>query len=134
MEEICQNAGRSVLELRGLEVECILGDLPAERVSPGVFRVDIDLELDGRASSTDSLECAADYVAICNAVRERLAAAKCRLLERAARIAAETCLAFPGVASAAARVEKRGSVPGLDAAAARFFASSHNKKEAAQWT
>lgn len=110
------------LRLRDLEIECVLGDLPAERAAPRTVCADLTLELSGDAGTDDDLGSTVDYAAVCALVRSRLAAAECRLLERAARIAAEACLEFLGVLSAVAEVSKRGSIPGLGSASAVYRA------------
>jgi len=107
------------LRLEGLEVRCIIGDLPDEREREQVLRIDAALRMDLRkAGATDDLRDTADYAALAARIRARLAAAKCRLIERAAELAAEECLACAGVAKAEVRVRKSGAVEGLACAAA----------------
>lgn len=108
------------VELENLEVECVIGDLPEERLSPRRISLDIRLETPDVAAATDDLRDAADYAALAGAVRAALREAKCALIERAARIAAETCLAAPNVLAATAKVRKTGCVEGLGAASAVF--------------
>jgi len=106
------------LRLDGLEVECVIGDLPCERERTQRLRVDAELEVSGRAAETDDLADAADYAALAERVRAALVAAKCRLIERAARIACDACLADVHVVAARVSVTKRGAVPGLASATA----------------
>ena len=110
-----------VLRLNGIEVECILGDLPEERVREQTIHVDVALELDlAAAGSSDRLEDTIDYALLVGDIREALEDAKCRLLERAAEIVADVCLADPRVEKAAVAVRKFGSVPGLGSAEVRI--------------
>lgn len=109
-----------VLELRGLKVDCILGDLPHEREVPQTVTVDADLEIDDLASRTDSLADTVDYAALAGEISRALVDARCRLLERAARIVAGTCLAKECVKAVKIGIRKRNGVPGLDSAGVRL--------------
>ena len=106
------------LKVNGIEVECVLGDLPEERVREQKILVDVSLELDlEAASSTDSNDDTVDYALLVGNIREALEDARCRLLERAAGIVADVCLEEPRVERAAVTVRKFGSVPGVASAA-----------------
>lgn len=109
-----------VLELRGLEVECILGDLPRERETPQTVTVDADLEIDDLASRTDSLADTVDYAALAEEIARVLVEAKCRMLERAARIVADACLAHAQVKGVKIAIRKKNSIPFLESAAVRL--------------
>ena len=110
-----------VLKLNGIEVECILGDLPEERVREQKILVDLALALDLQsAGSSDRLDDTVDYALLVGDVREALEDAKCRLLERAAEIVADLCLSDPRVEKVTVSVRKFGSVPGLGSAEARI--------------
>ena len=98
------------LRLEGLEVDCVIGDRPDERDRMQRLRVDAELTVSDVAAETDDLGDAADYAA--------LAGAKCRLVERAAKVAHDVCMADPHVSAARVSVSKSGSVPGLAAAVA----------------
>lgn len=107
------------LRLESIDVDCILGDRPDERNAPRRVRVDLSLEVTGDAAMSDDLSDAADYAEIVEKVRAALVAAKCRLVERAAKIAAEVCLATSGkVVSVEAAVAKPAPVPHLGGATA----------------
>ncbi len=106
------------LRLEDLEVECVIGDLLGERERPQRLRVDIELDVSERAAETDDLADAADYASLAERIRGALVAAKCRLIERAARIACDACLADGHVIAARVFVTKRGAVPGLASATA----------------
>lgn len=106
------------LEINGLEARCVIGDLPEERDREQTLRIDAELEVSDRAAESDSLDDTADYAALAGRVRAALAAARCRMIERAAKIAAEACAADPGVLGARVRVTKSGAVEGLESASA----------------
>jgi dihydroneopterin aldolase len=109
-----------VLRLNAIEVDCILGDLPEERVTEQKVRVDVALEIDLQdAALSDSLDDTVDYAILVGDIREALEEAKCRLLERAADVVADVCLADPRVESVTVGVRKFGSVPGLGSAEVR---------------
>ena len=109
------------LTLNGLRVECIVGDLPAERERPQTLSLDLALELaDEKAAATDELADTVDYAALAEKVADALVRAKCRLVERAAAVALEVCLAEPRVAAARVTVTKAGAVSGLDSASVRL--------------
>ncbi|MBR4654461.1 MAG: dihydroneopterin aldolase [Kiritimatiellae bacterium] len=105
------------LRLNGIEVLCIIGDLPEERLREQRLLVDATLELDlSAAAASDSLADTVDYAALSRRIRETLRSAKCRLVERAAKLAVGECLADARVVRATVSVRKCGSVPGLSSA------------------
>ena len=80
--------------LEGLRLECILGDLPHERTFPQELFLDLELTCDELpATRTDALADTVDYVAVAERVRTALIAARCRMIERAAQLAAEAAFA-----------------------------------------
>ncbi len=106
-----------VLKLNGITVDCILGDLPEEREKEQQVLVDVVLEMDLQdAALSDSLDDTVDYALLVGNIREALEDAKCRLLERAADVVADVCLADPRVEHATVSVRKYGSVSGLGSA------------------
>lgn len=108
------------LYLQKLSVECIIGDLPRERVEKQTLELDIELDIPDRVSQSDDLRDTVDYAKLALDIAEALRAAKCRMIERSARIAAQVCLRDEKVSAAAVTVVKRGCVPSLGAAAARW--------------
>ena len=116
------------LNVKGIEVSCIIGDRPDERVRPQTLRVDVSLDVSNRAAETDALSDAADYAVLAERIRSRLVAAECRLVERAAKLVCEACLDDPAVRAATATVVKAGAVPGL-AAAEAVYAQSRGEEE-----
>ena len=113
----CATRLLDVLRLNGIEVACIIGDLPEERQREQRLVVDATLELDlSAAAASDALADTMDYAALTRRIRERLRGAKCRLVERAAALVLEECLADARVLRATVAVRKSGCVPGLASA------------------
>ena len=105
------------LKLNGIEVECIIGDLPEERENEQRLLVDVALDIDlADAAESDRLEDTVDYALLVGNIREALEDAQCRLLERAAGVVADVCLADPRVERVAVGVRQCGSVSGLGSA------------------
>lgn len=104
------------LKANGIEVECIIGERAEERVRPQRLRVDVELELPGRACETDELADTVDYAALAERIRGALAEAKCRMIERAAKIAHGICREDARVRTARVTVTKSGAVAGLESA------------------
>ena len=106
------------LAIENLRVRCVVGDLPEERERESELRVDVRMECPARAAAlADDLACTVDYAAVALRISEALREAKCRLLERAAEIAAGVCLSHARVESVKVRVSKASPVPGVGAAA-----------------
>ena len=108
------------LNLNGLDVDCVIGELPDERNRLQRLRVDVALEIPDRAAETDALVDTVDYAVLAARIREALVAAKCRMIERAAKVVCDVCAAEPPVRAATATVTKSGAVPGLSSASAVF--------------
>ena len=104
------------LRLNGIEVDCIIGERPDERKRLQTLRIDIALEVPETASETDELADTVDYAALTERVRSSLAAARCRMIERAARVVCDVCLAEPLVRSVEVSVVKSGAIPHLESA------------------
>ena len=109
------------LKLNGISVDCVIGERPDERDRLQRLDVDIELEIPDRAAETDELADTVDYAALAEKVRSALVAAKCRMIERAAKVACDVCLADEKVRSATVTVTKAGAIPGLASASAVFF-------------
>ena len=106
------------LELNGIDVDCIIGERPEERTHPQRLRVDAVLTIGDRASETDELSDTVDYAALTERIREALVAAKCRMIERAAKVVLDLCLEDVKVSAAKVRVVKSGAIEHLESAAA----------------
>lgn len=112
---------RDVLELSGLEVSCIIGDLPEEREREQVLRLDVGLELDlSVAGRSDRLEDTVDYAALAGEIDGALKAGRYSMIEAAAERVAEVVLGDGRVRGVRVRVEKRGAVAGLAAAVVKI--------------
>ena len=106
------------LELCGLEVACVIGDLPEERIREQRLTLDLSLSLDlSAAAASDALCDTVDYAALAASIRDVLRRSRCRMIECAAECVAKACLVDPRVAEVCVRVEKPGAIPGLRAAA-----------------
>ena len=108
------------LTLNGLAVECVIGERPDERERLQRLCVDVELEIPDRAAETDDLADTVDYAALAEKIRTALVAAKCRMIERAAKVACAACLADSKVGAATVSVTKAGAVPGLASATAVY--------------
>ena len=106
------------LELCGLEVACVIGDRPEERLREQRLMIDVSLSLDLAAvAKSDVLADTVDYEALAAAIKKELQQARCRMIESAAERVAQVCLADARVVAVRVRVEKPGVIPGLRAAA-----------------
>ncbi|MDD3545538.1 MAG: dihydroneopterin aldolase, partial [Kiritimatiellae bacterium] len=102
------------LRLNGLEIDCVIGDLDEERAREQRIVLDLVLTCGLRAAgASDDLRDTVDYAALAEAIRRRVRAARCRMIERAAELAAQVCLEDLRVSEVSVRVEKVGAVPGL---------------------
>jgi dihydroneopterin aldolase len=111
-------AGKGQLELCGLEVRCIIGDLPEERLCEQVLVLTVTLSLDlSPVLASDALQDTVDYVELSEKIREALRAKQFRMIESAAACAAHVCLLHARVDAVKVRVEKAGAISGLRAAA-----------------
>ena len=110
------------LKLNGIDVDCVIGERPDERTRTQRLRVDVVLTIDDRAAETDELSDTVDYAALTEKVRAALVAAKCRMIERAAKVVCGVCLAEPKVSAAEVAVTKFGAIPHLESASAVYEA------------
>lgn len=104
------------LKLNGIDVDCVIGERPDERTRLQTLRVDVELEIPDSSAETDSLADTVDYAALTGKIRAALAAAKCRMVERAAKVVKDVCLAEEKVLAAKISVVKAGAVPHLESA------------------
>ncbi len=104
------------LKLNGLEVACIIGDLPEERERVQTLRIDVELEISDRAAETDALADTVDYAALAARIRAALREARCRMIERAARVVYDVCRREKLVRAARVAVRKSGAIAGLSSA------------------
>lgn len=106
------------LRIDGIEVDCVIGERPDERVRTQRLLVDAELEVGDAAAETDDIADAVDYAALAERIRAALVEAKCRLIERAAKVVRDVCLTDPRVGAARVSVTKAGAVPRLASATA----------------
>ena len=106
------------LELNGIDVDCIIGERPDERTHSQRLRVDVVLAIDDKVAETDALLDTVDYAALTERVRAALVAARCKMIERAAKVVADLCLADAKVSAAKVRVTKSGAIDHLESASA----------------
>ena len=109
-----------LLELNGLEVDCIIGELPEERVRSQRLVLDVQLDVCDDSAFSDELADTVDYAALTDSIRAALIAAECRMIERAAKVAYDICIADPKVRSAKVKVTKSGAIKHLASASATF--------------
>lgn len=112
-----------ILELNGIDVDCIIGEREEERGRTQRLTVDVRLEICDDAAESDALADTVDYAMLTERVRDALVAAKCRMIERAARVVCDLCMDDAKVSAAAVRVTKAGAVAHLASASATFSAS-----------
>jgi dihydroneopterin aldolase len=113
------------LRLNGIEVHCIIGDLPEERVCEQRLMVDVELFVDlSDAAESDDLADTVDYAGLSYKIRDALREAKCRLIEKAAKVVCDICLKEKSVAKVAVSICKAGCVPGLTSAEVRMERSA----------
>ena len=106
------------LELNGIDVDCIIGERPDERTRTQRLRVDVALTIGDTAAETDELADTVDYAALTEGIRTALVAAKCKMIERAAKVVCDLCLKDAKVSVAKVRVTKSGAIEHLESASA----------------
>ena len=106
------------LELNGIDVDCIIGERPDERTRTQRLRVDVALTIGDTAAETDELADTVDYAVLTEEIRTALVAAKCKMIERAAKVVCDLCLKDAKVSAAKVRVTKSGAIEHLESASA----------------
>ncbi len=82
------------LLLEDLRVNCIIGDLPHERIVPQELILSLELSVEtATAAKTDALADTVNYVAVIGAIRDALVGAQCNMIERAAQVAVDAAFA-----------------------------------------
>jgi 2-amino-4-hydroxy-6-hydroxymethyldihydropteridine diphosphokinase len=98
--------------LEGLALELIIGVFDWERVNKQRVDIDITLEVDAQAGSTDDIRDAVDYKSLAKEIRAALEPSQFMLIEKMAEAIASLCLKRDGVRFATVRVSKPGAVRG----------------------
>ena len=111
------------LELNGIDVDCIIGERTDERDRAQRLMVDVRLEIGDGAALSDELADTVDYASLAVRVRAALVEAKCRMIERAAKVVCDLCLSDAKVRAATVRITKAGAVAHLESATAIYSAS-----------
>ncbi len=114
-----------ILHLNGLKVACIIGDRAHERTHPQTLLIDVSLVLPVGADETDALKDTIDYVALSEAIRAALVAARCQMIEHAAKIVHDMCAAqcaafHPDADVAGVTVTKTGTLPQLESVSVSY--------------
>lgn len=101
--------------LHGLQVDCVIGIYPHERLRPQPLFIDVELDVDlGPAADSGSIDDATDYEQVAEVVRQVAVGGEHRLLESLAGAASAALLDRFGAARAV-RLEIRKPLA-LDAA------------------
>ncbi len=97
--------------VRDLEVECVIGTMPRERVAKQLVRVNLVLECDlAPAGIGDRLEDTLNYRTLKNELVDFIGASECFLIERLAAEIARICLMHERVLSVTVTVDKPGAL------------------------
>lgn len=98
-----------------IEVECLIGTEPGERLGHQTVLIDVDVVCDCRpAGRSDDLTDALDYVRLVEVVQDRAAASRFRLLEALGEdLAASLLGALPTAEAVHLRLTKPAAIPGI---------------------
>lgn len=101
--------------LEGLRAECIIGDLPHERLYPQELYLNLELFCDLHpAALSDNLSDTVNYVAVIDAIRDALSKARCKMLERAGEVAINTAFSVdPRITAVTLTLRKPHALPGV---------------------
>ncbi|HET6336069.1 MAG TPA: dihydroneopterin aldolase [Polyangiales bacterium] len=96
-----------LIELRDIEVNCVVGLYPTERQVPQPLRLDVAMSLDTEpAARRESLGASVDYASIATQLRFLLQSCRFRMLETAAHALACYLLAPPAPGEKRAQLER----------------------------
>lgn len=99
--------------IENLEVACVIGDLPEERIREQ--RIFVSAVMSCRLEkvcASDRLEDTVNYVAAADEIRKALQHGRFRMIERAAAAAATVCLGFAGVEEVQITIRKPEALTG----------------------
>ena len=95
------------IELRDIEVQCVVGVYPHERQIPQPLRLEVTMGLDTqKAAWKESLSASVNYAAIASQLRFLLQSCRFRMLETAAHALAAYLLAPPALGERRAQLER----------------------------
>ena len=101
------------ITIRDLEIECIVGTQPKERVTPQTVRINIVLECDlAPAAKSDDIADTVDYKLLKNRLVEAIERSDFYLIERMAEHVAGMCLEEARVQAVTVTVDKPGALTG----------------------
>lgn len=99
--------------IENLEVTCVIGDLPEERIREQSVFVSVSMACSlKKVCASDKLEDTVNYVAAAESIRSVLQNGRFRLIERAAAAAAAACLEFVGVDEVQVTIRKPEALTG----------------------
>lgn len=104
------------LKLNGIEVDCIIGERPDERIRRQRVSIDVELTISAEAADSDRLEDTVDYAMLTERIRSALILSKCKMIERAAKIVYDICISEEKVNSAVIAIRKAGAIANLESA------------------
>jgi len=104
------------LRLNNIDVTCVIGERLDERNRLQELRVDVELDIPDTAGETDELTDTVDYSSLTEKIRATLIAAKCKMIEHAAKVVADILPSLP----AKVTVTKCGAIPHLESASVVF--------------
>lgn len=111
----------TVILIRDFQVPVLVGVHAHERVAPQVLRLDIEIELPGRAACrSDRLADTIDYAEVVEDIRHRLAGTRFLLLERLADDLGRFIVERFGARRASVQALKPGILPGVGAVGVRI--------------
>ncbi len=100
-----------VVFIEGLEVRCVIGDLPDERDREQVLVVSVEMGCDlSHVRRSDALEDTVDYAAASERIAAVLRAGRFQLVERAAQAVGVACLADARVERVVVTLRKPGAL------------------------
>lgn len=112
------------LFLEALQVSCILGDLPHERITPQLIQLDIVAQLDPNHSQlSDQLETTVNYVEIADFARKTAILGQFRLVEALAQAICQGALSlWPALSQISVKVTKFSCIPDVQRAGIKVTA------------
>lgn len=106
-------AAMDYIHIRDLDVACVVGVLPEERLGPRTVRINLRIACNlARAGRSDRLEDTVDYRALRDRVRDAVETSSDALIERLAQRIAAAALSVPGVRGVTVCLDKPGALEG----------------------